>query len=345
VILEHLAANDEEKELAEYGMMLWGNINFDFREMAKGQSKNFDYAYFRTRGWNKNGLIAYQESHDEERVMWETLNFGATSPINLKNLENAVNRNQLLTAFYMGIPGPKMIWQFGEFGYDQELNNDRLAIKPTKWEYLDDPQRERLFKLYQQMIKLKKEHKAFNIPQKVTLNLSATTKSIILEHPDMDVVMHGNFGLSSVGNVPLSFPKSGKWYSYFTGDEITLSGTTLTVSFRPNEFVIYTSKKLPIPEAGILQEDFVTSIPEVIPEGEFKIYPVPSNSSLTVELPQDMIQASYRVIDMAGRVVFDGQTDRGEQILDFDLSGIQAGIYIFEAFDTKRVLHQRFIKE
>ncbi len=345
VILEHLSANDEEKELAEYGMMLWGNINFDFREMAKGQNKNFDYAYYRNRGWNKNGLIAYQESHDEERVMWETLNFGATSPINLKTLENAVNRNQLLTAFYMGIPGPKMIWQFGEFGYDQELNNDRLAIKPTKWEYLDDPQRERLFKLYQQMIKLKKEHKAFNTPQKVTLNLSATTKSIILEHPDMDVVMHGNFGLSSVGNVPVSFPKSGKWYNYFTGDEITLSGTTLTVNFRPNEFVIYTSKKLPTPEAGILQEDFVTSIPEVVPVGEFKIYPVPASSKLTVELPKDMIQSNYRVVDMAGRVVFDGQSDRGEQILDFDLSGIQAGIYIFEAFDTKRVLHQRFIKE
>ena len=38
-------------------------------------------------------------------------------------------------------------------------------------------------------------------------------------------------------------------------------------------------------------------------------------------------------------------TDPGEQILDFDLSGIQAGIYIFEAFDTKRVLYKRFIKE
>lgn len=345
VILEHLAANEEEKELADYGMMLWGNINFDFREMAKGQNKNFDYAYYKSRGWNKNGLIAYQESHDEERVMWETLNFGATSPINLKNLENAVNRNQLLTAFYMGIPGPKMVWQFGEFGYDQGLNNDRLAIKPTKWEYLDNPQRERLFKLYQQMIKLKKEHKAFNTPVKATLNLSASVKSILLEHPDMDVVIHGNFTLSTAGNVSVSFPKSGKWYNYFTGDEITVSGTTLTVNFRPNEFVIYTSKKLPAPEDGILQEDFVTSIPEVLPEGNFKVYPVPASSSLTVELPGDMIQANYRVVDMAGRVVFDGQTDRGEQILDFDLSGIQAGIYIFEAFDTKRVLHQRFIKE
>lgn len=345
VILEHLSANDEEKELADYGMMFWGNINFDFREMAKGQNKNFDYAYYKNRGWNNSNLIAYQESHDEERVMWETLNFGATSPLNLKNLENAVNRNQLLTAFYFGIPGPKMIWQFGEFGYDQELNNDRLGIKPTKWEYLNDPERERLFKLYKEMIMLKSEHKAFNSPEKTTLNLSAGIKSIILEHPDMDVVMHGNFGLSTAGNASVSFPRSGKWYNYFTGEELTLTGTTLTMNFRPNEFVLYTSEKLPTPDPDILQEDFVTSIPEILPQGSFNVYPVPASSKLTVELPQDMIQANYRVVDMAGRVVFNGQTGKGEQILDFDLSGIQAGIYIFEAFDTKRVLHKRFIKE
>jgi 1,4-alpha-glucan branching enzyme len=345
VILEHLSDNEEEKELANYGMMFWGNINFDFRELAKGQNKNLEYAYYKNRGWNKSHLIAYQESHDEERVMWETLNFGATSPLNLKNLENAVNRNQLLTAFYFGIPGPKMIWQFGEFGYDQELNNDRLGIKPTKWDYLNNPERQRLFKLYQEMIKLKSKHKAFNSPEKATLNLGAGIKSIILEHSDMDAVMHGNFGLASAGNVSVSFPKSGKWYNYFTGEELTLSGTTLSVNFRPNEFVLYTSKKLSAPEKGILQQDFVTSLPELTPQGSFRVYPVPASSMLYVELPQDMIQANYRVVDMAGRVVFDGQTEQGEQILDFDLSGIQAGIYIFEAFDTKRVLHKRFIKE
>jgi glycosidase len=345
VILEHFSANDEEKELADYGMMFWGNINFDFREMAKGQNKNFDYAYYKSRGWNKNNLIAYQESHDEERVMWESLNFGVTSPLNLKNLENAVNRNQLLTAFYFGIPGPKMIWQFGEFGYDQALNNDRLGIKPTKWEYLNDPERVRLFKLYQAMIKLKNEHKAFNSPDKTTLNLSAAIKSIILEHSEMDVVIHGNFGLSTAGNTSVSFPKSGRWYNYFSGEELTLTGTTKTMNFRPNEFVLYTSKKLPAPPQGILQQDFVTSVPEIVERGAFNVYPIPAINKLTVELPRDLVQVNYRVIDMAGRVVFDGQSEPREHILEFDLSGIQAGIYIFEAFDMKRVLHKRFIKK
>ncbi|MBN7815909.1 alpha-amylase family glycosyl hydrolase [Algoriphagus pacificus] len=345
VILEHLADNSEEKELADYGMMFWGNVNFDFREMAKGQNKDFNWAYYGSRGWKEPNLIAYQESHDEERVMWETLNFGATSPINLKQLENAVNRNQLLTAFYFGIPGPKMIWQFGEFGYDQELNNDRLGIKPTKWNYLDNPQRIRLNQLYQEMIKLKSEHDVFNKPDKTTLNLSGTVKSIILESEEMDVVLHGNFGLTNVSNVSLSFPKTGTWYNYFTGEEFLVNSTTVNFSLRSSEFYLFTDKKLPKPTAGILQVDLITSVPkETIPDSAFKIYPVPTVGQLNVQLPIEMTGAYYRIVDMTGRVLEEGITQSGREILELDVTDIKAGIYIFEAFDTKRALQKRFIK-
>ncbi len=346
VILEHLAVNAEEKELADYGLMFWGNMNFDFREMAKGQNKNFDWAYFGTRNWKNPNLISYQESHDEERVMWETLNFGAISPINLKQLENAVNRNQLLTAFYMGIPGPKMIWQFGEFGYDVELNNDRLAIKPTKWQYLNDPNRMRLFKLYQEMIELKDDHIAFNKPQKTTLSLDSNLKSITLEHPDMDVVLHGNFSLSSVGNISLSFPKSGKWYNYFTGEELNLTGTTANFNLRSSEFLLFTNKPLPKPESGIVQVDFVTAIPnEISTSGSFKLYPVPVDKELMIEFPIEMKESNYRIVDMTGRVLKEGTLGFGGKILELDVSNIQSGIYIFEAFDNKIVLRKRFIKK
>jgi 1,4-alpha-glucan branching enzyme len=345
VILEHLSANDEEKELADYGLMFWGNMNFDFREMAKGQLKDFSWAYHGSRGWKDPNLIAYQESHDEERVMWETLNFGATSTINLKSLENAVNRNQMLTAFYFGTPGPKMIWQFGEFGYDVELNNDRLAIKPTRWNYLDDPQRQRLFQLYQEMIKLKKANPVFSKPAKTTLSLGGTVKSIILESADMNVVMHGNFGLLSVGNVPLSFPKRGKWHNYFTGEEFDVASTTVNFSLRSSEFYLFTDKKLPTPNSGILQVDFITDVPkEIKPIGEFRLYPVPTSGWLTIELPIEMAGSNYRIIDLTGRTLLMGGIGANDQKLELDVRNIRAGIYIFEAYDTKNVLLKRFIK-
>jgi len=345
VILEHLAVNEEEKELANYGMLLWGNMNGASRNLAKGSNDNVEWGYFKNRNWTKNGLIAYQESHDEERVFWETMNFGATSPLNLKSLENAVNRNQLMTAFFLAIPGPKMIWQFGEFGYDLELNNDRLGIKPTRWEYLSNPDRLRLSKLYKELFKLRAKYPVFNIPSDATLNLSSSLKTIHLQHPDLQVFMFGNFELVSQGNLSISFPKTGKWFNYFTGKELNVTTAQVSFGLRPNEFYLFTDKPLPLPDKDILQADLITSVPEEVDEDGFAIYPNPTNSSLVVELPKVMAGAEYRVLDVTGRVIFEGKGSSNLSILGLDLAGIQPGMYIFEAFDTRRVLHKRFIKQ
>ena len=345
VILEHLAVNEEEKELANYGMLLWGNMNGASRNLAKGNNDNVEWGYFKNRNWTKNGLIAYQESHDEERVFWETMNFGATSPLNLKSLENAVNRNQLMTAFFLAIPGPKMIWQFGEFGYDLELNNDRLGIKPTRWEYLSNPDRLRLSKLYKELFKLRAKYPVFSFPSDATLNLSSSLKTIHLQHPDLQIFMFGNFELVSQGNLSISFPKTGKWFNYFTGKELNVTTAQVSFGLRPNEFYLFTDKPLPLPEKDILQADLITSVPEEVDEDGFAIYPNPTNSSLVVELPKEMAGAEYRVLDVTGRVIFEGKGSSNLSILGLDLAGIQPGMYIFEAFDTRRVLHKRFIKQ
>lgn len=47
---------------------------------------------------------------------------------------------------------------------------------------------------------------------------------------------------------------------------------------------------------------------------------------------------------MTGRVLMEGTSQSGQEILELDVKDIQAGIYIFEAFDTKRALFKRFIK-
>jgi hypothetical protein len=58
-----------------------------------------------------------------------------------------------------------------------------------------------------------------------------------------------------------------------------------------------------------------------------------------------MTGAQYRVLDVTGRVIFEGKGRAAMPILELELGGIQSGLYIFEAFDTKRVLHKRFIKQ
>lgn len=345
VILEHFADNSEERELADYGMMFWGNLNFDFREMAKGNSRNFDWGYFQTRGWAKNNLVSYMESHDEERTMWESLTWGQTSPVNLRQLRNAVNRNQLMATFFFSIPGPKMIWQFEEFGYDLELNNDRLGIKPTRWNYLDDPDRIRLFNLYRAMIDLKKNHNAFNSPENAILNLAQPLKSIRLIDGDFQMILHGNFGLTDVNNANLSFPNEGTWYNYFTGEEINITGNSRTFRLRANQFLLFTNQKLPMPLGEIL-EDPITSIrPENVDLSGFKLYPVPTNDRINVIAPEAVNQFRYRIIDVKGTVLKEGSHIVVDDILQVDVKDFNAGLYIFEINDNRQVLRKRFIKQ
>lgn len=345
VILEHFADNTEERELADYGMMFWGNLNFDFREMAKGNSRNFDWGFYQTRGWAKNNLVSYMESHDEERTMWETLTWGQTSPVNLRQLRNAVNRNQLMAAFFFSIPGPKMIWQFEEFGYDLELNDDRLGIKPTRWNYLDNPDRTRLFNLYRAMINLKKTHNAFNNPDNTILNLAQPLKSIRLIDGDFQMILHGNFGLSDVNNANLTFPTQGTWYNYFTGEEINITGNSRTYRLRANQFLLFTNQKLPMPDGDILEDPITSILPEVVDLSGFKLYPVPANDRLNVEAPEAVNQFRYRIIDVKGSVLREGNHTVTDNILQVDIKDFNAGLYIFEISDNRQVLRKRFLKQ
>ncbi|MFM6936587.1 MAG: hypothetical protein ACKOXH_02725, partial [Aquirufa sp.] len=62
----------------------------------------------------------YIESHDEERLMVEVTNGGKkvfTAPAKLERMKMAA-------ATFFTIPGPKMIWQFGELGYDVSINDN-----------------------------------------------------------------------------------------------------------------------------------------------------------------------------------------------------------------------------
>ncbi|ERM84604.1 hypothetical protein P872_24615 [Rhodonellum psychrophilum GCM71 = DSM 17998] len=346
VILEHFADNVEERELAEHGLLLWGNINGDFREMAKGNSNNFNWAYFKTRGWANNNLISYMESHDEERTMWESLTYGQTSPLNIRNLSNAVNRNQLMSAFFFAIPGPKMLWQFEEFGYDQELNNDRLGVKPTKWEYLDNPDRQRLFNLYSAMALLKKELNLFNKPEEVLLDFNQALKSIQISDGDLQMLLYGNFGLTDIANASLSFPASGLWYNYFTGEEVSVLGSTKDMKLSANSFLLFTNKRLPIPKGEILVEDLITSLDqEIVDLSVFKLFPVPARDRLEVLVPSGFNQFNYRILDITGRILKEGVHFAATNILEVDIRDFRAGLYIFEINDNRQLLRKRFLKE
>jgi len=54
VILEHFTANTEEAVLANYGMMLWGNMNYNYCEAAMGYASDLSGASSLSR---QDGII------------------------------------------------------------------------------------------------------------------------------------------------------------------------------------------------------------------------------------------------------------------------------------------------
>ncbi len=291
MILEHLGANNEEKELSNYGFMLWGNMNYNYNEATMGYHDNnksdLSWISYQTRGWNNPHVVGYMESHDEERLMYKNLEYGnSNGSYNIQNLVTALQRMKMAASFFFTIPGPKMIWQFGELGYDFSINypsgtdNDRLTPKPIRWDYLDNVYREKLYKTFSALIKLKKNYDVFSTDN-FELNVSGSIKTIKLNHESMDVFIIGNFGVTS-NTLPLDFQHQGMWYDYFSGDSVNYSGSNPVELLDPGEFHIYTTEKLPTPEGDIISD--VEEIENEVPN-KFSLaqnYPNPFNPSTVI---------------------------------------------------------------
>lgn len=280
VILEHFAANAEEKELAEYGMLVWGNMNYQFAEAVMGYPSDLSGATHLARGWNVPNLVAYMESHDEERVMYKAITYGATAMgYDVKNIQTAIKRMELAAVFLLAIPGPKMIWQFGELGYDISINfNGRLGEKPLVWFYYSIPERLRLYKIYRIMNNLRQTHNVFS-SYNYTYSLSGRQKSIQLTSQALKVNIVGNFDISPGTFVP-SFQNTGKWYEYFTDDSLTVNSLTDPLTLQPGEYRLYTSVRLASPKKylGIKKDVFNENSLSV------DVYPNPSSGYFSFDI-------------------------------------------------------------
>jgi glycosidase len=337
VILEHFAPDNEEIVLSNYGMMIWGNHNYDYNEATMGYTSNFSRISYKARGWTKPYLVGYMESHDEERLMFKNLTYGNSSgSYNIKNLNVALNRMKLAGAFFFTIPGPKMIWQFGELGYDISIDfNGRVGEKPVKWDYLNDDRRTNLYKVYASLTKLKTDYDAFSTDNYV-LNVSGFMKKINLYHDSMDVFIVGNFGVTDL-STNQNFSSIGWWYDYFSGDSVHVTNLTESISLPPGDFKIYTTVKLPTPEPGILLD--VESNEFIVPD-KYSLeqnFPNPFNPSTKIswQSPVGSWQ-TLKVYDILGNEVatlLDEYKPAGNYEIEFNSSSFKhhpsSGVYFY----------------
>ncbi len=308
VILEHFADNVEEKELSSKGMLLWGNINHNFLEASMGYTSDLTQLSYKARGWSQPNLVGYMESHDEERMMYKNLNFGkVTANYSIKKLETALERVAMCAAFFLPLPGPKMIWMFGELGYDYSINtcengtintNCRTVPKPIKWNYFEEAERKKLSKIFAALIKLKLGYPLFKTTD-FSVKLTGFQKTIHLNSSDMNATILGNFDTGNSDILP-EFQHTGYWYDYFSGDSIFVNNTNDKISFQPGEYHLYLDKKLSLPDltTNVATNDLNLS-------SNFRIFPNPVKDVINIHLVlNDEGPITLNIIDVSGNNLF-----------------------------------------
>ena len=349
-ILEHFSANTEEIELADYGMMLWGNNTFNFQEASMGYvtgstagNANFEGFLHTTRGWSKPHLVSYMESHDEERLMYKNINFGNSSgSYDIKDLNTALRRVEMCAGFFLTAPGPKMIWEFGELGFDYSINrcvdgsinnNCRLDKKPIVWDYKNNIQRKRLYDVYTSLNKLRFHpwYKDVFIANNITVakNMGAAVKTMTIRSAaDSSVIMVvGNFDVNpQTGTVV--FPTTGTWYDYLNSGTFTSTGTAQNINLQPGEFHVYLNRNL--------INAVTTPVNNVPVSGnalQAYVYPNPAQGNSTLELfvPQTG-RVEVILVNSVGqniKTIFAGNLSKGKQLLPLSdkINNLPAGTW------------------
>jgi len=295
VILEHFCDNTEEKELSDNGMMLWANVWTPYQEASMGYipSSNFESGIHSVRGWTNPHLVAFMESHDEERITYKNIRYGNSSgSYTVKDTATALKRMELNAAFLLTIPGPKMIWQFGELGYDYSrcyLSSNgeggdcdkKTDPKPIRWEYLNDARRRNVYITYSSLLSLRFHpwYKAAFINGTIDRSLSGNVKWIKVSSGDTShLLVVGNFDVTPQ-TATISFQTAGTWYDYLNNQTFTSTGTTQTIQLQPGQFYVYLNRNV-----NNLTPTPVANVPWNGEELQAKAYPNPAPSDFTVEL-------------------------------------------------------------
>jgi len=340
VILEHWGPNQEEKELSDYGMLLWGNVTHPYYESAMGYTanSNFSWGIYKERGWADKHLISYMESHDEERSAYQIKTYGnANGSYNTRSLATLAERKILTSAFLYTIPGPKMLYMFEELGYDESINDPcRICEKSILWNYYQNQFRQNIYFYTSSLIHLRNSYGIFNTDN-FTYALDGGSKRINLSSADTNVTVLGNFRVTS-GDVYPNFQHTGWWYDYFTGDSIQVTSTNTPINFAPGEWHVYTDVKFEKAAFIGLEE-----APEEF--AQMQLYPNPSEGR--VELLTDFtagtsVRWSLRTIN--GQQIQQDQflTD-GLEVQFLDFSELPAGVYVFELHAAQEHFTQRLI--
>lgn len=327
-ILEHFVGGTEEDFLASKGMYLWRNMNYPYNQSAMGWDTGADFNGMNSfpRKW-----VGYAESHDEERNFYKA----KTSGNGVVKTDSIVRiaRVPLNIAFTVLTPGPKMIWQFGEIGFDYSINDfgGRTNPKPSAFGWLSLPHRQAAYDKSSKIVTLKRLYPNAFQQGNFQLNIGAgdwnAGKRIALTHADLDMVMLGNFLPGSSITAYPNFTKTGVWYELLTGEELTVTNTNMTVSINAGDVKIYTDRKVNIGSSvGKVKTNIDCTIYPNVTSGKVWISTPTEVKNVNIYNAQGALQRSYK------------------NTSEIDASDLSSGMYLMEIATEQGKAVEKFIK-
>lgn len=335
-ILEHFSDNNEEKTLADNGFMIWGNMNHSYNQASMGYNTDADFSgvFHSDRNYNFKHLIGFQESHDEERLMYKNLQFGnSNGSYDITQLSTALDRMELNAAFFYTLPGPKMLWQFGELGYDVSITTPcRICSKPIRWNYFAQPDRRDLYQTTSELLHLRERYPVFNT-NSYRYDFRNTGKRVNLDG-SVNITILGNFGLVSQGISP-QFQHTGWWYEYFTGDSINVSDRNAALNLNPGEYRLYSDQVLQSGAPVSTAEPFLASKPS--------LYPNPAHKTVGVNRSaREILQADvYSLTGAKLQELEPAQEYNGHSF--FHLKDLPAGTYFIHLLTNQGLTVHKLI--
>lgn len=361
-IFEHLGTDAEEKEWANYkiaetpskGIMMWGKMTNQYNQLSMGYStdSNISRMTSSSRGFTANRLMGYAESHDEERLMYKNVQYGAVNgSYNVKTLNTALSRMSAIGAVSLLIPGPKMIWHFGELGWessiftcnDNTVNTDsdatsgdcKLDTKPQpQWvnNWLGNSNRNKIYNDWAKMITLKTVEPVFlgtaTMTNANSLNVNIKITNAALTSTQLkDVVILANFD-TTAQNIATGFPYTGNWYNLMDNTIINVTDVNAPINLPAGEYRIYGNK-----QANLAIENFEKG-------NAVSLYPNPVADYFTLNFAASKVQ----IYSVTGQLVKTYNTN-GNADFQFSVSDLTSGLYLVKTLDeNNKVRVVKFIK-
>ena len=339
-IFEYFVDTAEENEIGNYGGMSWKKMNEQYCQAAMGYQENSSFRgmYSGDESRPFGSIVSYMESHDEERMGAKQIQYGAgTIPGSLMQRMRRLGSN---AAFSMLVPGAKMIWQFGELGYDISGGNGDTEPKEPHWEYYDNAQRKGLYDTYSTLLNIRRTNPDLfsedaEFYWTVGNNDWETGRFITMRSADGSKELVAAYNPTTSGSKTFNYTfdnPDGTYYAALQSHGVssaTFDAKAGTITLPAHSFIVITNM------------EHAVGVEEIEADGmegyrNISIFPNPASNFIQVN-SSDVNR--IEVYSLAGQMV---AASEGENMMD--ISALTAGTYIVRIYTPQGVQAQKLLK-